>query len=305
MDNEFYSHGKLLITGEYFVLEGALAFAVPVRLGQSLRVKSIFDKKGEIHWETTVRGQPWFQAIFKIDSLEIAKTSHLETAYHIKKLLLNIKSKSTVHNDPDQSLLISANVEFPLDWGLGSSSSLISNLAYWANIDPYNLLFETSKGSGYDVACARANGPIIYEIKDKPIVKEIDFNPSFIDKLYFVYLGKKQNSLMSVEQNWQTIKGLKQEAKLISELTRAKVQAKTLEEFQGLMIEHETILSKALNMPTVQSQIFSDFNGVVKSLGAWGGDFVLASHNGSPNYVTKYFNEKGMDVLFPYKDLVL
>ena len=37
----FYSHGKLLLTGEYLVLDGALALAVPCKLGQSLTVRSI------------------------------------------------------------------------------------------------------------------------------------------------------------------------------------------------------------------------------------------------------------------------
>ncbi len=305
MDNEFYSHGKLLITGEYFVLEGSSAFAVPVKLGQSLRVKTFYDKKGEVHWETSVKGEPWFQSTFNINNLDIVKTSHLETAYHIKKLLLNIKDKTNIFNEPDLSLRFAANIEFPLEWGLGSSSSLISNLAQWANIDPYQLLFDTSKGSGYDVACARANGPIIYEIIEKPCVKQVEFNPQFLDKVYFVYLGKKQNSLISVEQNWESIKALNEEKQRISHITHSIVQSKTLENFENLLLEHETIISSALKLPSVKTQLFPDFDGVVKSLGAWGGDFVLATHAGNSDYVMSYFRGKGLDVVFPYRELVL
>ena len=35
----FYSNGKLLITGEYVVLDGAKALALPTKFGQSLVVK--------------------------------------------------------------------------------------------------------------------------------------------------------------------------------------------------------------------------------------------------------------------------
>ena len=36
-----YSYGKLLITGEYLVLDGAKAFALPLSCGQSLNYKEI------------------------------------------------------------------------------------------------------------------------------------------------------------------------------------------------------------------------------------------------------------------------
>ena len=39
MKKEFYSNGKLLITGEYLVLDGAKAFALPTKFGQNLIVE--------------------------------------------------------------------------------------------------------------------------------------------------------------------------------------------------------------------------------------------------------------------------
>lgn len=38
--NRFYSHGKFLLTGEYLVLEGALALALPLKLGQTMTVET-------------------------------------------------------------------------------------------------------------------------------------------------------------------------------------------------------------------------------------------------------------------------
>ena len=56
----FYSHGKLLISGEYVVLDGALSLAIPTTYGQSLIVEPLdepkliwksFDEKGTIWFE--------------------------------------------------------------------------------------------------------------------------------------------------------------------------------------------------------------------------------------------------------------
>ena len=41
----FYGHGKLLLTGEYAVLDGAKALSIPTRFGQSLEVTSIADNQ--------------------------------------------------------------------------------------------------------------------------------------------------------------------------------------------------------------------------------------------------------------------
>ena len=47
---EYYSNGKLLITGEYFVLDGAISLAVPTTCGQDLIVESI--KESQLIWES-------------------------------------------------------------------------------------------------------------------------------------------------------------------------------------------------------------------------------------------------------------
>jgi mevalonate kinase len=40
----FYSHGKLLISSEYAVLDGAQALALPTKFGQTLKVESTSKK---------------------------------------------------------------------------------------------------------------------------------------------------------------------------------------------------------------------------------------------------------------------
>jgi len=55
-------------------------------------------------------------------------------------------------------------------------------------------------------------------------------------------------------------------------------------------------------LKTVQEIYFSDYFGQTKSLGAWGGDFILATGNED---TSKYFKEKGFQTVIPYQDLIL
>jgi mevalonate kinase len=48
MKKTFYSNGKLLITGEYLVLDGAKALALPTKFGQNLTVEEGANQ--EISW---------------------------------------------------------------------------------------------------------------------------------------------------------------------------------------------------------------------------------------------------------------
>ena len=56
----FYSNGKLLLTAEYVVLDGAKALAVPTRFGQNLKVKK--GKNQQINWKSFDADKSiWFQ----------------------------------------------------------------------------------------------------------------------------------------------------------------------------------------------------------------------------------------------------
>ena len=72
--------------------------------------------------------------------------------------------------------------------------------------------------------------------------------------------------------------------------------------FCELLDEHSNLLSKTLQMKTVKQNLFPDFNGTLKSLGAWGGDFILAASEENPE---AYFNQKGYHIIIPYKEMIL
>lgn len=304
MSSSFYSRGKLLLTGEYFVMEGSQALAVPLKVGQHLLVEKNSDLRLEINWESYIKDKLWFLASFDLISLHIIDTNDLQAAQYLQKLLGHIKNQSNVLSG-DQGIQIKTDLEFLPEWGLGSSSSLISNLAYWADINPYKLFFSLFEGSGYDIACARSDKAILYQYQDKPIINSVKFEPGFLNKIYFVYLGKKQDSLQSVLKNKEKLKNKKKDAERISQITAQIIQSKSLSEFENYINEHEEIISQTINESTVKSKYFQDFRGTLKSLGAWGGDFIMATYGGEPNDVKNYFHRKGMDMIFSYKELVL
>ncbi len=308
----FHSNGKLLLTAEYFVLNGATALAIPVKYGQSLTI-SKNKKDGNLHWQSLdEKGNCWFEAVFQKDDFEILKQNDEAIAKRLQSIFFKIKKQAPLLKTQNSKLKTS--LDFPRSWGLGTSSTLVYLLAKWAGIDPFKLQFATFGGSGYDVACAGADGPILYQLKNKkPVFKKCQFNPAFSNRLFFVYLGKKQNSRkgikLYVEKN--NLPDGSQEKiksdliKKISELTYLFLEINNLNDFEKLIIEHENIVSNYIGLEKAKAIYFKDYWGEIKSLGAWGGDFVLATSDRTKKETQRYFNEKGFDVFIPYRDMVL
>ena len=61
-------------------------------------------------------------------------------------------------------------------------------------------------------------------------------------------------------------------------------------------------MSDILEMETIKEIAFPDFNGVVKSLGAWGGDFVMVISKEDPR---SYFASKGYETILSYEEMIL
>ena len=87
MIQKFYSHGKLLLTSEYAVLDGAKALAIPTKYGQSLEVKPI--ETHEIRWKSfDHKGTLWFETTLQLPSFEPNTTN--ETAKRLSECFLAI-----------------------------------------------------------------------------------------------------------------------------------------------------------------------------------------------------------------------
>ncbi len=291
---KFYSNGKLLITGEYLVLDGALSLAVPCVYGQTLK----FSKHNNptLIWKSyNSNGSIWFESDFRYDSLEIIKTSDSDTVKWIQKIL---KVASKISNKKIKGS-ISSYLDFPNNWGLGSSSTLLNNISQLFEIDPYELHFSTTNGSGYDIACASNNSPITYQlINKKPHSDIINWSPSFKDDIIFIFLNKKQKSNIEIKRYSKFQKNLAMVNK-ISTITKEIIKSKTLEDFEKLINQHEEIIENHIGIENIKKKYFSDFKGSIKSLGAWGGDFIMATRNDK-----NYFLNKGYSTIFSFKELI-
>ncbi|MCR5039964.1 MAG: hypothetical protein K6A94_11600 [Bacteroidales bacterium] len=302
----YYSHGKFLLTGEYLVLRGALALALPLKFGQSLEVEVLDSNENRLQWTAFRPEGKWFSVTLNRENLVNFSTDDPEKAMRLCQILQAVKQLNPKAFE-GYDLSFTTRLDFNPNWGLGSSSTLIANLSRWANVNPYELLKKTFGGSGFDIACATAEGPIYYQLIDgHPQVKTIDFRPSFSDHLFFVYQGQKQSSSKEIKAFLEKANpaDLQKDIEAISEVSRAVPKCQNLDEFGLLMQCHERIIARCIGQEPVQKR-FPDFEGVLKSLGAWGGDFILAATEWDEAQVKDYFKRKGLEVILGYKDIVL
>lgn len=301
----YRSNGKLLLTAEYAVLDGAKALAIPTKYGQSLKVEA--NNSNLINWKSyNELGEVWFEAIFSIEKSEILKQVKNDNlvADRLIQILKATQSLNPEFLASNQGYDITTQQDFNRLWGLGTSSTLINNIANWANVDAYLLLKKTFGGSGYDIACAQNDLAITFQLKaqQKPVVKPVDFNPEFKPQLYFVYLNQKQNSRDGISAYKKLSKIDSKIITHINSISEAMIRCKSLSEFETLIETHETIISILIEQEPIKARLFSDYKGAIKSLGAWGGDFVLVTSKVNP---TSYFNAKGFNTVISYEDMVL
>jgi mevalonate kinase len=308
----YQSHGKFLLTGEYLVLKGALALALPLKLGQTLSVETCHG--ASLQWDAYKTDSPWFSVTLNPKTLEIVDCNDQAKAEKLSQILKAVKQLNPKAFESNR-LKFTTHLDFDPNWGLGSSSTLIANLARWANVNPYELLKLTFGGSGYDIACATAEGPIYYQVKTEvpepvegptPKVENVDFNPPFAEHLFFIYQGQKQSSSKEIKAflGKANPADLQNDIEAISDISRAVPKCQSLDEFAMLMQCHERIIARCIGQEPVQKR-FPDFEGVLKSLGAWGGDFILAATVWDKSQVEAYFKKKGLEVVFGYKELSL
>lgn len=293
---KIHSNGKLLITGEYLVLDGAISLALPCNYGQSLRFTS--HKKNILNWiSLDVNKEIWFEASFEANTFKVQKTSDDNIVKWVQKILKSSSELSRSKKKLEGTII--NELEFPSNWGLGSSSTLLNNISNLYEIDPYDLHFSTTNGSGYDIACASYNTSLTYQIiNNKPIVNPVDWNPNYKNEIIFIYLNNKQKSNLEIKRYHKLKKNLDL-VNQISNITKKIIKSKSISEFEKLIDQHELIISELIQTKTVKEKYFSDYNGSIKSLGAWGGDFILATRNNK-----NYFLEKGFNTVFTFSELI-
>lgn len=300
----WYAHGKLLLTGEYLVMHGAKALAVPLKIGQSMTVKPV--QSQSLQWHALKPDGLWFDTRMSFPGFNVAATTDPELSNKLVDILSAAANLNPGLLNEKAGFEVETKLDFNTEFGFGSSSTMISNMAEWAEVDPYKLLQLTFGGSGYDIACARCNGPIFYKLKDEhPEVHDVGFSPLFANSIFFVYLGNKQRSSKAITEFKKSAKFSPSDILRVSQISEEIARVKTLRDFEQLVSEHESLIASIIKKPKVKPTYFADLDGCAKSLGAWGGDFILLTSERSKPEMKAYLEEKGFTVFFGYNDLVL
>ncbi|MBT7609416.1 MAG: GHMP kinase [Bacteriovoracaceae bacterium] len=304
---QYYGHGKLLLSGEYFVMDGATSLALPTKVGQSMSVKYSASFEPILHWKSfDVNGALWLEAKFEFWRFDCLDPNPSKEILLLQKILRQARKQNSHFLRDNNDIQVETHLGFPLEWGLGSSSTLIYNIAQWAYISPFELLFQTYGGSGYDIACAQSEGPILYSRNQTgPNWSPTYFNPKYKDSIYFVYLGSKQETSSAIEY-YESLRPFDPDLiGALSTITEEMLHCKSLQEFEFLITAHESIVSKAIKLKTVKELYFSDYFGEIKSLGAWGGDFVIATSHRGFIETAEYFDKLGFPIVVPFDDIIL
>lgn len=307
MKQTFYSPGKLLLTAEYFVLDGAQALAVPCRFGQDLVVSP--SETSGITWASyKIEGTLWFEHHFSIEDIkETPKTKPSSIKETLQKILYHANSMNPSFFE-SLAVTCHTHLEFPRDWGLGSSSTLINNIAQWTKVDAYSLLEKSFGGSGYDIAAAKCKLPFLFSNLGSISTQELILEWNFTDQIFFVHLNQKQDSKEGIERYRNRLATIQLQNSSpsyidqINSLTQDFVNAENIKMLGLAMEKHENLVADFIGLEPIKQKLFSDYPHPIKSLGAWGGDFFMAIGSIEDR---KYFKQKGYKNILDFKEMVL
>lgn len=286
-----------MLFGEFLVLRGSQSLAIPLKLGQTLQVLPF--EEG-ILWQCyEVSGNCWLEILFSKE-LEILHTSDLEKAALIQKLLFFIKREK---EDLSLSgLHFKFELAFDRHFGFGTSSTLLSLLSQWSGVDAYVLSEQSFQTSGYDIAAATAVKPFVYRVKNK-LENQSSLPETITNHLLFIFSGGKQSTAKRVAYFNQHTSDSSKSVEQMNQIVASAVRCTDIREWEQLMMESEQLIAPLLDMLPVKEAHFSDYPYAIKSLGAWGGDFIMAGYRNIEE-AKDYFQKKQMHPVFTYPELV-
>jgi len=292
---KFTAHGKLLLTGEYAITQSAQGIAMPTSFGQHLSLES-HQGSEHVHWEALDHeNQLWFTASFNREGRVLHSSSEAIAQKLLAFLAPVLHSKAW-----NASVRIQTKVDFPRLWGLGTSSTLCALLAQWAEIDVLSYR-DLHGGSGYDLACSQASGAISYTLIDgEPEVLGVQL-PQVMQSVVFVYRGEKQqtDSSLKLVGRKPFSPALCEE---ISQLSKAFLKANSLNELESIIEDHELLIANHLGLERAIDGPFKGIHGQVKSLGGWGGDFVMLTRFEENR---QWLESNGFNTIIPFETMAL
>lgn len=296
----YFSHGKVLLIGEYAVMAGVEALALPVAQGQWMEVWDMPAKGvSRLVWQgKEADGTVWFECRIDTDIMHISESTDEGVAKTLVKLLREVQ----VHR-PDlfsgRTLRIETLCEFNRNHGLGSSSTLVANISKWSGVDAFVLQEAAFGGSGYDVAVGLLGRPLVYwKEGDAACWSKWSLDPGMCESWYLAFPGSKQNSRSSLAGVRDKLEAFKTDTMLLQQMNavvNAVKQPRSLPLAEAMLEMWQALLHQRLDLPRAWDdlQLEPIQGGLCKWLGAWGGDVLLINQMTLDKYPQAF---EGMDI---------
>jgi hypothetical protein len=295
--NSIFSAGKIILMGEYAVLHGSDALCLPLATGQNLSAKP--SDENLIQWKWKYRQHILADFSLFCDSLESNQPSTGD--FRWARALIELIRQHNPYFLTTGTILEFENF-FPPEWGLGSSSATISSLCRMAGVDPYIINAAHTGGSGADIAATTAPGWFLYrKTNNSPLVWPLPFDYPHAGNSFFIYTGKKQATQSHVKEISHSIQAEDIDWKLTNAPLYRFLCCSTVPEAMKCISDHEQIIGNAIQMEAVGNR-FDDFPGRIKSLGAWGGDYLLAVTQQDEAFVRNYFHQRELNTVFNWHE---
>ena len=296
------ANGKLLLTSEYFILDGATGWAMPTQFGQSMTASPT---NSTPLWQAFCHDKtPWLETNLDFSNKEpFSKETEL-----LFQILEYIKTENpeTFHQKIKHHFQLM--IDFDKSWGLGTSSTFLALIADFFEIDAYKLNQTFFKGSGYDIACAFASEALLYTNLDleNRSIEPFPIAASIKPHLYFIYTGQKQNSREAI-QYYRKLPNKEKEIAIndLNFITSELIRKQNYKDWIYFLKIHEDIVSKVLKLEKVGQNIAKELPFFSKSLGAWGGDFILCLADDEPQNIKNRIVQSGFETYFDYEGLIL
>ncbi|MFW5758631.1 MAG: hypothetical protein ACOCUQ_01365 [Bacteroidota bacterium] len=296
-----FSHGKIILLGEYAVLEGNDAVCVPLATGQKLQIEK--NDQPFIYWQWTYKNRVIAEFSLNPQNLQPHDVKEGDPLWAAGLIhAIRKQNASFLTNSGYNVRFIN---DFPPEWGLGSSSATIASLCRIAGADPYIVNDQVMGGSGADIACTDKENWFVYrKRKSLPLTWSIPFDFPFKKYVVFVYSGQKQATAKHLKEIKQKPERKRFPSSEINSLVYGCFSSENVAQFASYLQKHEQFISEQTGYLPLGRK-FSDFKGQIKSLGAWGGDFFMAVSSENLDDVKNYFQQKGFGMCFTWEDFVL
>ena len=297
-----------MLAGEYAVLYGVEALALPVKAGQWLHVWEMPAKGvSKMVWQSKEHdGSVWFDCRIDTDIMHVSETTDKGIADTLLQLLYLLKEQK-----PDlflhKNIRIETECEFNRSFGLGSSSTLVCNLAKWSGVNAHILQEHAFGGSGYDVAVGNLGRPLVYwRESNQPNWSAWQLPPELTREWYLVFPGQKQNSRESLTGVKSQLDKISTDVALLQQMN-ACIQAikspRSLPMLEAMLEMWQALLSQRLELPRPYDDLGLSpvKGGLCKYLGAWGGDVLLVNLTFLQAHETAFENME----LIPWNEFVI